>query len=217
MIRTKRKNLQHLVRFLFNTLTDTEYINLENIPLVGGVIIAINHLHYLDTPVLFVNSRRTDITALVTTKYQNNVFMKWFIESAEGIWINRDIADFTAIRKASKALAEGIALGIAPEGTRSKTAQLQQGKPGTIMLAAKSRVPIVPVGITGTEDALKNIFHLRRPHITIRFGEAFTIPEFKRGERSADLKYWTDELMRRIAVLLPEEYRGVYANNPLIE
>lgn len=217
MIRTKRKTLQHLVRFLIKTLTDTDFVNIENIPLSGGVIIAINHLHYLDTPVIFVNPHRTDITALVTTKYQDNLFMKWFIESAEGIWINRDIADFTAIRKASKALANGIALGIAPEGTRSKTAQLQKGKPGTIMLAAKSRVPIVPVGITGTEDALKKIFRFRRPHITIRFGEAFTIPEFKQGERSADLKYWTDELMRRIAALLPEKYRGVYANSQLIE
>lgn len=217
MIRMKRKNLRRIVHFLINSLTNIEYIDIENIPLVGGVIIAINHLNYLDTPVLFVNSRRPDITALVTTKYQKSLFMKWFVESAEGIWINRDIADFTAIRKASKVLAEGTALGIAPEGTRSKNAQLQQGKPGTIMLAAKSRVPIVPVGITGTENAFKKILRFHRPHITIRFGEAFTIPDFKRGERSEDLKYWTDELMRRIAALLPEQYRGVYADSPLIE
>jgi 1-acyl-sn-glycerol-3-phosphate acyltransferase len=211
MIRMKRKNLQSLVRFLIRLLTHTEYIDLENIPETGGVIIAINHLHYLDTPVVFVNPRRSDITALVTTKYQKNFFMKWFTESAEGIWINRDIADFTAIRKASRALAEGLAVGIAPEGTRSKTAQLQEGKPGTIMLAAKTHAPIVPVGITGTENAFKKILRLRHPKITVRFGEAFTIPEFEQGERSADLKYWTDELMRRIAELLPEGYRGVYA------
>jgi 1-acyl-sn-glycerol-3-phosphate acyltransferase len=217
MIRMKRKHLQSLVRFLIKALTRTEFIDYENIPARGGVIVAINHLNYLDTPVLFANPRRPDITALVTTKYQKKAFIKWFTESAEGIWINRDIADFSAIRKASQILADGRALGIAPEGTRSQDAKLQEGKPGTIMLALKSRVPIVPVGITGTEDALKKILHLRKPRIIIRFGEAFTIPEFKKGERSADLKYWTDELMKRIAALLPEQYRGVYATSPMLE
>ena len=217
MIRMKRETLQVLVRFLIKVLTRTEFINSENIPATGGVIIAINHLNYLDTPVLFVNPRRPDITALVTTKYQKKAFINWFTESAEGIWINRDIADFSAIRKASKVLAAGRALGIAPEGTRSKNGQLQEGKPGTIMLAVKSKVPIVPVGITGTENAMKKIFHLRKPRISIRFGEAFTIPEFRKGERSADLKYWTNELMRRIAALLPEQYQGVYASSQLLE
>jgi 1-acyl-sn-glycerol-3-phosphate acyltransferase len=210
MVLMKREQLQNLVRFLIKTLTRTEFIDLENIPASGGVIIAINHINYLDTPVIFINPRRTDITALVTTKYQHNLFMKWFCENAHGIWINRDIADFTAIRKASKVLADGWALGIAPEGTRSKTASLQEGKPGTVMLAAKTRMPIVPVGITGTENAFRKIFTLQRPRITVRFGKAFIIPEFKQGERSADLKYWTDELMRRIAELLPASYRGVY-------
>ena len=80
------------------------------------------------------------------------------------------------------------------------------------MLAVKTKVPIVPVGITGTEHSIKDIFSFRKPKIIIRFGEAFTIPEFKRGERSDDLTYWTDELMRRIAALLPEQYRGFYAD-----
>lgn len=213
----KRKTLQRLVCSLIKSLTHTEFIDLENIPAEGGVIIAINHLNYMDTPVLFANPHRPDITALVTTKYQKNAFVKWFTESAQGIWINRDIADFNAIRKASKALAEGLALGIAPEGTRSKNAKLQQGKPGTIMLAAKTKAPIVPVGITGTENWVQSFKKLRKPKITVRCGEAFTIPEFKRGERSADLKYWTEELMKRIAALLPEHYRGVYANKPLLE
>jgi 1-acyl-sn-glycerol-3-phosphate acyltransferase len=213
----KRNNLQRIVRFLIKKLTKTEFLNLENIPAVGGVIIAINHLNYMDTPVLFANPRRPDITALITTKYKKNLFMKWFTKSAEGIWINRDIADFTAIRNASKVLAEGFALGIAPEGTRSKTAQLQEGKPGTVMLAAKAKVPIVPVGITGTENSIKKILSFRKPRIVVRFGEAFTIPDFIPGERSDDLKYWTDELMKRIAALLPEQYRGVYAEQLLTE
>ena len=174
----KRETLQRLVRFLIRTLTHTEYIHPENIPTEGPVILAINHMSHIDTPVLFVNPTRPDITALVTTKYQENAFVTWFTNVAEGIWINRDIADFTAIRKASEVLAKGWVLGIAPEGTRSKSGQMQEGKPGTIMLALKSGAPVVPVALTGTEDALKQLLRLRRPHITVTFGEPFTLPEF---------------------------------------
>ena len=85
------------------------------------------------------------------------------------------------------------------------------------MLAVKSGVPIVPVGITGTEDAITKLLHFRKPHIVVRFGSAFTIPELKRGERSADLQRWTDKLMYRIASLLPESYRGVYSNQPQLK
>ncbi len=130
-----------------------------------------------------------------------------------GNWINRDIADFSAIHKAAKALNEGLALGIAPEGTRSKNGQLQAGKPGTLMLAVKTGVPIVPVGITGTETSLHDLARLRRPRLTARFGKPFTIPPFERGSRSQDLKKWTRELMLRIAALLPESYRGVYRDH----
>jgi 1-acyl-sn-glycerol-3-phosphate acyltransferase len=207
----KRTTLQHIVRFLIRHLTKTEFIDIENLPPSGGVIVAINHMSHIDTPVLFANPRRPDITALVTTKYQEKPFIKWFTEMAEGIWINRDIADFTAIRKAADALDKGLALGISPEGTRSKDAQLQEGKPGTVMLALKSGAPIVPVGITGTEDALKQLMRLRRPRITVRFGEPFTLPEFEPRHRSEELQKWTVILMQRIAALLPESYRGVYA------
>jgi len=182
------------------------------VPDMGGVILAINHMSHLDTPVLFVNPRRPDITALVTTKYMEIPLIKWFTETGEGIWINRDIADFTAIRKAAEALERGLALGIAPEGTRSQDAHLHTGKPGTIMLAIKSGVPIVPVGITGTEDAISRFMCLRKPHITVRFGQPFTLPKFEPHERSAQLIRWTEILMRRIADLLPEKYRGAYSN-----
>jgi len=208
----KKETLRRLVHFLVKTLTRTEFIGLEHIPASGGVIIAINHMSHLDTPILFINPVRSDITALVTTKYMERPLIKWFTETAGGIWINRDIADFTAIQTASKALAQGLALGIAPEGTRSKTASLQEGKPGTVMLALKSGAPIVPVGIAGTEDAFKKLLRLRRPRISVRIGEPFTLPEFHPHHRSEELKRWTDILMRRIANLLPPEYRGVYAD-----
>lgn len=207
----KRKTLQRLVRFLIKHLTHTEFFNDENIPSEGAVILAINHMSHLDTPVLFVNPRRPDITALVTTKYLEKPLVKWFTTVAEGIWINRDIADFSAIRKASVELSKGRALGIAPEGTRSKIGELQEGKPGTVMVALKTGAPIVPVAITGTEDAFNKLLRLRRPHITVTFGKPIILPEFQPGHRSEELQRWTEILMNRIAEMLPEKYRGVYA------
>jgi len=208
----KKETLRRLICILVKTLTRTEYIGLEHLPTSGGVIIATNHMSHLDTPILFANPVRSDITALITTKYLKQPLIKWFAETAEGIWIDRDIADFSAIQAASKVLAQGLVLGIAPEGTRSKTGQLQEGKPGTIMLALKSGVPIVPIGITGTEDAFEKWKRLRRPHIIVRIGEPFTVPKFQPGQRSEELKRWTDILMRRIADLLPQQYRGFYAD-----
>ena len=206
-----RDTLQRIVRFLIRLLTDTEFIHPENIPAQGPVILATNHLSQIDTPVLFANPRRQDATAFVTTKYKHNAFVKWFTNAAEGIWIDRDIADFSAISKATKQLAKCKLLGIAPEGTRSKSGKLQEGKPGTIMLALKTHTPIVPVALTGTQDALKQLSRFRRPHITATFGEAFTLPEFEPRHRSEELKRWTEILMRKIAAMLPEEYRGFYA------
>ena len=206
----KKKILQSIVRILLRTITKTEYIDIENIPTQGGVIFAINHLSYVDTPLLLVNPVRPDITALVTTKYEDKAFIGWFVRSAEGIWINRDVADFSAIRDASKALKKGLALGIAPEGTRSKTGKMQKAKPGTVMIALKTGAPILPVGITGSETALQDLAHFRRPRMTIRFGKPFTVPSFGPGNRSEGLHKWTHELMRRIAALVPQSYRGIY-------
>ena len=208
----KKQTLQSLVRFLLRTLTRTEYHGLENIPKSGGVIFALNHLSYIDTPLLLVNPIRPDITALVTTKYKDRALISWFIRSAEGIWINRDVADFSAIREAAKALKKGLALGIAPEGTRTTTGGLQEAKPGTIMLAMKANVPIIPVAITGSENTFRALSKFQRPELSVSFGKPFVIPQAEPGSRSKALLEWTQILMQKIAALLPEAYRGIYAD-----
>ncbi len=207
-----------MVRFLMRHLTKTQFFGLENIPAEGGVIFAINHLSYIDIPLIFINPCRPDITALITTKYQSHPFIRWFSETAEGIWIDRDVADFTAIRKASQALAQGKSLGIAPEGTRSQTHTLAEGKHGTAMLALKSKVPIIPTGIQGTEFAIDDLKHFKKPQMIARFGKPFTLSPITDVEhRTEILARYTEEIMCRIAVLLPEKYRGFYRNNPRLK
>ena len=213
----KRDRLQRLVRWLLRHLTNLEYQGLEHIPASGPLIVATNHLSRVDIPGLFNNPVRPDITALVTDKYRFHWFMQWFCESAEGIWIDRTRADFGAFREGMEVLKAGRTLGIAPEGTRSQTGSLLEGKPGTVLLALKAGCPIVPVAQWGTEKTFSELAKFRKAHITARFGPAFTFPPLDREKRDEQMQNYTTELMLRIAALLPEEYRGFYRDHPRLK
>jgi 1-acyl-sn-glycerol-3-phosphate acyltransferase len=132
-----------------------------------------------------------------------------------GIWLDRFNADIGAIREVLTRMKAGGILVIAPEGTRSKTETMAEGKPGVAYLALKVGVPIVPVGLVGTEDrvVLNRLKHFKKSEIKIIVGEPFNLPPIQRKDRDAALKQSTDEIMCRIGALLPEKYRGVYANH----
>lgn len=213
----KRETLQSLIKFLVKILTRTQYLGLEHVPTRGPLIVATNHMSYIDIPLLFVNPARPDITALVTTKYKRHMFISWFVTVGQAIWINRDIADFSAMRAASQALQEGKALGISPEGTRSRTAQLQPGKPGILLLALKSKAPIVPVAIYGTEKVFQRAFTLQRPRLTVHFGPVYHLPPLGHEDREKLQQQYIDEIMCRIAALMPEKYWGYYKDYPQIK
>ena len=209
-----RESLQNLIRWLFSKLAKVQFIHPEYVPAQGGILIATNHLSRLDIPVLFLIPNRPDITALVTDKYKEYPLFRWFTNTGKGIWIDRTKADFTAFREASDVLRSGGCIGISPEGTRSETGALLEGKSGAVLLAIRADVPIVPVGLSGTETALGKMLTLQKPVITARFGPPFKIPPLDRTNRDEALKQYTDEIMCRIAVLLPEKYRGFYREHP---
>jgi 1-acyl-sn-glycerol-3-phosphate acyltransferase len=213
----KRETLQKLVDIVFHLIARIEFIGAENIPAQGGVILATNHMSRLDTPLLFLNPTRPDITALVTDKYQQYRFFRWFTNTAGGIWIDRNKADFSAFRQAAEALKAGKALGIAPEGTRSTTACLLEAKPGTALLAVRTGVAVVPVAIAGSENAVASFKHLRRPHLVTRFGRPIPPPALTREDRDATLQRYTDEIMCQMAALLPPQYHGFYAGHPRLK
>lgn len=209
--------LQKSLCWLMDHLTRTTYYDLENIPTSGPLIIAINHLSRLDIPVVYCNPRRKDLTALVTDKYLRYPVINWILKTAGAIWIDREIADFGAIRVANEALKKGIALGISPEGTRSKSHSMIEGKSGVVLIALKSGAPILPVGVWGTETGVSRLLTFRKPVMFARFGKPFRIPSVERTSRTAELKRWTDEVMCRIAALLPESYRGIYKDHPITQ
>ena len=213
----KQHRLRSIISWLMKRLTVTEFKGTENIPLTGGVLIATNHMSRMDIPVLFLTPNRPDMTALVTTKYLKHPLLRWFIVTAQGIWLDRDTADFSAFRTAVNALNKGMAVGISPEGTRSTTAQLIEGKPGTALLAIRAGVPILPVAISGTEDAVTKMLHFKRPRITAEYGKLIPAPKMDRENREGQLQQLTDEIMCQLAALLPEKYWGFYADHPRLK
>lgn len=213
----KSHRLRSIISWLMKHLTETKFIGVENIPLEGGLLIACNHMSRMDIPVLFLTPNRPEMTALVTTKYLKHPLLRWFIVTAEGLWLDRDTADFSAFRQAVEALRNGKALGIAPEGTRSQTAQLIEGKPGTALLSLRTGVPILPVAIVGTEDAVSKMLHFKRPRITAEYGQLIIPPKLDRGNREGQLQTLTDEIMCRIAAMMPQKYHGFYARHPRLK
>lgn len=210
----KAKSLRENIIWLIDHLTDTKLFGVENIPAEGGLIICTNHMSRMDIPVLFTTPNRPKLTALVTTKYLKYPLLRWFIITAEGIWLDRDTADFGAIRKAVQKLDEGFAVGISPEGTRSSTAELLEAKPGAAMLALRAQVPILPVALVGTETSVNELNHLRRPQIKVFFGKLIHTPTLDRNDREGQLLWLTTEIMCQIAAMMPPSYHGFYKNHP---
>jgi 1-acyl-sn-glycerol-3-phosphate acyltransferase len=210
----KRETLRKITIFLIKLLSRPEFFGLEHLPKEGPVIVATNHMSRIDTMMLFINPARNDLTALVADKYLKYPFFRYILKTGGVIFLDRSQADFGALRKAREVLKEGVALGIAPEGTRSDTGQLQEGKPGTAMLAATTQTPVVPVGIANSDVYFRDLIRLRRPRVQVRFGPAIHLAPLDRSTRDEQLQQYTEEIMLAIARLLPERHHGFYKNHP---
>ncbi len=199
---------------LLKLLAKVTIIDYEHIPESGGFILVANHLGIIDPVLIFGLIKRKDVTGLVAKKHQKNPLFRYIVNSVGGIWLNREEADTHALRAAIEHLQRGGVLGIAPEGTRSSTGAMIPAKTGAAYLADRAGVPILPVAITGTYQGIQQLLHFHRPNIIVRFGKPFMLPKVPKENREKALKQNTDEIMCRIAAMLPPEYRGVYANHP---
>jgi len=213
----KPSTLRSILRFVIHSLTRPETGGLENLPAEGAFILATNHMSRVDVPLLFTETPRADLIALVADSYKKVPLFAFVVETNGSIWIDRDKADFAAMRKAMEHIRSGGILGIAPEGTRSKVGALLPAKTGVALLAEKARVPVVPVAIIGTENAVRLALTLRRPRLKVCYGKPFLLPPVDRDDREASLQRNTDEIMCRIAAMMPPRYHGYYANHPRLK
>lgn len=209
--------LLRFVDFALKQLCHVTITGAEKIPRTGAAIVAINHLGFLDPALGLVTIRRADMTGWVADKHKKNPLYSLFIKAADGIWLDRENVDMNALRKALQALKEGRIFGLAPEGTRSPTRAMLKAKEGASYLAISSGAPIYPMAVTGTEDSAGDWLRLRKPVLTATIGDPFILPPFTPGNRQQELERGTDEIMCRIAVMLPEKYRGVYTDHPRLK
>ena len=214
-----RNFLRGLIRFVFNLIAEVRIIDQENVPAHGAFVIATNHIGIIDIAMFHYVFDRFDMFIPVAEKWEKSAWIRWLGKQLNFIFVDRYNPDLKAMRKMIGLMEAGNALVIAPEGTRSRNGGLIEGKPGVAFLAAKSGFPVIPVSITGTEDKVifGNLKRLRKSHITLTAGLPFTLSPLPPKERDATLKKYTDEIMCQIAAILPERYRGVYAEHPRLK
>ena len=215
--------IARIVRFLnrmfVKAILDIKFYNLDSQPREGALIVAGNHLGVLDALIVFSVIDKRDYIVMVAEYHKNYAFRRWLGKIVGAIFVDRYQADFAALREVIKRLNQGGVLIISPEGTRSKTGGLLPGQPGTAYLASKTGISVLPVSIVGSEDRLilANLKRLRRSPVKVVFGEAIRFAPVSREGREQALQGYTDEIMCQIAALLPEEYRGEYANHPRLK
>ena len=183
------------------------------LPATGGVLIVANHLHIADPPLLGASLPRRHLLFMAKAelfrKAPGNVVVRLF----GAFPVRRFEADLKALRTAQELLRAGHAVVILPEGHRNRNGvALQQPFPGAALVALRAGVPVLPVGITGTQQIHGASVLLKRPRITVTVGEPFELPRPARID-SAAVYAAGDEIMRRIAALLPQEYRGAWGSN----
>jgi 1-acyl-sn-glycerol-3-phosphate acyltransferase len=182
---------------------------LENLPAEGPVIVAINHLCAMDLPLLFTILPRRGV-CLAAERLQSSILIRRFLDLGQSIYVRRGEADEKALADALAVLRAGGLVGLAPEGTRSRSGGLTRGHSGVAYLAAEAPAPILPIAAYGQERLGDNLRRLRRTEIHVRAGSLMAPTA---GEKTAaSLARDTERVMVALASMLPPKYRGVYAS-----
>jgi 1-acyl-sn-glycerol-3-phosphate acyltransferase len=215
-----RKVVRFLILGLLRIFVRLKIDRIETVPPSGPALIVSNHLHNID-PVMAIAAFPRPVHYMAKKEAYNVPVLKQMMNVVGAFPVDRGKADRTAIRRAEGALAQGIPVGMFPEGTRSVTRSLQNAHPGAGMLAVRGGVPVIPLVITGSErlpfngkkGKLQSSAKMpERGHTGVRllFGDPFVIPRTI-GDRKISADEATEIIMIEIARLLPPDYRGVYA------
>jgi len=208
--------LKVLLSPIFFVLWRIQVEGRENVPTSGPVILAPNHVTFLDSMFLPLVLRRR-VTFVAKAEYFDSWKTAWFFRAAGQIPMRREggSASERALAAARDVLVAGKVLGIYPEGTRSPDGRLYRGHTGVARLALGCGAPVIPVGLVGTARVQRPGSNLPRPFkkVTVRFGPPLDLGR-QRGDAAADplaQRLVTDELMFEIRSLSGQEYVDRYA------
>jgi len=202
-------NVWTWIRAALWVVTSQDVVGKENIPRKGALIFTCNHFSVGDPPLLIGIFPRRIVWMAKQELFDLPLLGKLY-NMGGFIPVRRFEGDLRAIRRSQDALRRGHVLGMFPEGTRSG-GRLGRAEPGTALIALRTGALVLPVAIWGTEHVRLPRDLFRRTKAHARFGEPYRLPNPSRITREA-VAAGTDEIMRRIAELLPPEYRGEYAD-----
>ena len=184
--------------------------NIHKVPMQGPLIVISNHTGQLEVAVFFGQLQPRPMTGWAKMEAWDNAFLNWLFNLWGLIPVQRGEGDMSALRKALKALEHGFIFGIAPEGTRNQTGRLNRAQSGAVLLAIHSGATILPVAHWGGENFLRNLARFKRTDFHIRVGEPFKLNiEGVKVTREVRQQI-ADEMMIRLAELLPDAYHGFY-------
>jgi len=196
-----------VVRSFFFLFTRWHINGRENIPHTGALIVVANHMTFAEPCIVCLTMKRNTMFAAKEGFFRNPV-IRWVMTSFHTFPVFQGKADRETLRQMEAYLAQGLALGIFPEGTRSQNVSLIPALNGAALMAHRTGAPILPIGIWGTEKMRGATWYFKRPVIDIQFGKPFSIPRRAgKQDREADTHF----IMEHIAELLPSEYRGAYS------
>jgi len=206
-----------IIRAVFSAVCRVDARQLERIPGQGPAIVVANHINFLESPVMVSWLDNPAVTGIAKRESWKNPLFYFLFNLWEIIPIDRGLVDREAFNRAQEALQNGKLLAVAPEGTRSKTGQLLKAKPGVAVIAARSGAPIIPVALWGHEGFWSNLKRLRRTPVNIEVGQPFKLTAEGASLSREVREAVADEIMYKIAELLPERYRGEYAFDAPLE
>ncbi|MBM4790620.1 1-acyl-sn-glycerol-3-phosphate acyltransferase [Streptomyces sioyaensis] len=211
--------LKAILGFVMRVLYRPKVEGMERIPATGPVILAGNHVTFIDSlflgllvkrPVYFIGKDE-----YVTGKGLKGWLMAWFFTSTGMIPVDRDggHGGVAALMTGRRVLEEGKVFGIYPEGTRSPDGRLYRGRTGIARLTLMTGAPVVPFAMIGTDKVQPG--GKGRPRIapvTVRFGAPLDFSRYDGMDRDRYvLRAVTDEVMSEVMELSGQEYVDIYA------
>ena len=216
--RLSRPAIKAVFRLIFHILGRVKVVGIENIPYGKPYVVAMNHISIFDPPLIgafWPEELEIVGAADVFEKPGQGQILKIY----GVIPVHRGEYDRALMQRVITAIKAGYPLLIAPEGGRSHVTAMRRALPGVAYIIEKTEVPVVPAGLVGTtDDFWQRAKRGERPKLELRIGAPFNLPVIieKGAERREARQRNADLVMQYVAGLLPEDYRGVYADSAII-
>jgi 1-acyl-sn-glycerol-3-phosphate acyltransferase len=216
--RLSRPVLKAVFRLIFRILGRIKVIGKENVPYGKPYVVAMNHISIYDPPL--IAAFWPEVLEIIGA---SDVFDKpgqgQLLKTYGVIPVHRGEYDRVVLQRVVSVIEAGYPLLIAPEGGRSHVTAMRRAYPGIAYIVDATGVPVMPVGLVGTtDDFWQRARRGERPHLEMRIGKPINLPFIteKGAARREARQRNADLVMRYVAGLLPEDYRGVYADSAII-